>query len=324
ALQRRSLRGAVGVALALAAMLGGGAALSQVQWSVPHGAPITVALIQGNIPQEEKFAQDHLARNLDTHLRLIAQARGDLIVTPETAIPVLPQQLPPDVLPALAAHLQSTGSAALVGIPLERGPGQYTNSVIGMGGEPLYRYDKHHLVPFGEFIPWGFHWFVRLMNIPLGDFERGALDQPSFVVKGQRVAPTICYEDVFGDELRARFADATQAPTLIANLTNLAWFGNTVAIAQHLQIARMRSIEFARPSIRATNTGATAVIDAQGRVTHALTPWTRGTLEATVQGRSGLTPYARYGDAWLWAVLLGLVAAVAVGWRRRRNAPVVL
>lgn len=151
----------------------------------------------------------------------------------------------------------------------------------------------------------------------------GCMVLPS-VLSGQRVAPTICYEDVFGDELRARFTDPAQAPTIIANLTNLAWFGNTVAIAQHLQIARMRSIEFARPSIRATNTGATAVIDAQGRVTQALAPWTRGTLEATVQGRSGLTPYARFGSAWLWAVLLGLVAALALGWRKRRDAPVYL
>jgi apolipoprotein N-acyltransferase len=197
-----------------------------------------------------------------------------------------------------------------VGIPLTRGADGYTNSVIGLGDARPYRYDKAHLVPFGEFIPYGFHWFVRLMNMPLGDFARGRLDQPSFEVRGRRIAPTICYEDLFGEQLAQRFAVPAQAPNVIANLTNLAWFGDTIALPQHLQIARMRSLEFQLPSIRATNTGVTAIIDARGRVTGQLAPYTAGVLLGSVQPAAGVTPYAwlaaRLGYAPI--VLLGLLA----------------
>src|SRR5439155_14208279 len=138
-------------------------------------------------------------------------------------------------------------------------------------------------VPFGEFIPPGFKWFTRMMDIPLGDFNRGALNAPSFVVKGERIAPNICYEDLFGEELAARFADAAHAPTMFANLSNIGWFGDTIAIAQHLEISRMRTLEFQRPMLRATNTGATAVIDHTGRVTASLPRLTQGVLDAQVQ-----------------------------------------
>jgi apolipoprotein N-acyltransferase len=115
----------------------------------------------------------------------------------------------------------------------------YTNSVIGMqpGQQAIYRYDKHHLVPFGEFIPPLFKWFTEMMNIPLGDFNRGSVGQPSFEVAGQRLAPHVCYEDLFGEELGARFIDPAKAPTIFVNVSNIGWFGNTVAIDQHLQIS---------------------------------------------------------------------------------------
>ncbi len=114
-----------------------------------------------------------------------------------------------------------------------------------------------------------------MMRIPLGDFNRGAVGQASFEWKGQRLAPNICYEDLFGEELGARFADPALAPTIFVNVSNIAWFGNTVAIDQHLQISRMRALEFSRPMIRATNTGATVIIDHAGKVTHALERHTR-------------------------------------------------
>jgi apolipoprotein N-acyltransferase len=225
--------------------------------------------------------------------------------------------------------------AALIGLPLgsyERG---YTNSVVGLsreaaaeragrgaGDEGLppgsYRYDKHHLVPFGEFIPTGFHWFTEMMNIPLGDFSRGPLAAPSFAVDGQRVAPNICYEDLFGEELAARFADAATAPTIFANVSNIGWFGDTVAIPQHLAISRLRTLEFQRPMLRATNTGATAVIDHEGRVTAELQPFTQGVLEASVQGRDGLTPYARWCAALGLAPLLALAVLIVAFTRRAR------
>jgi apolipoprotein N-acyltransferase len=220
--------------------------------------------------------------------------------------------------------LRSANQAALIGMPLGSFAAGYTNSVIGLGaGDAPYRYDKHHLVPFGEFIPPLFRWFTDLMNIPLGDFDRGGVSQPSFVWRGQRLAPNVCYEDLFGEELARRFADPSQAPTVMVNVSNIAWFGNSVAIDQHLQISRMRALELRRPMIRATNTGATAVIDAQGRVTQMLARHTRGVLEGPVQGYTGRTPFARWASAWglgpLWVLaLLVFFGVMALEWRGRR------
>jgi len=239
-------------------------------------------------------------------------------------VPLLPEQLPAGYWEALRASFAEGGRAALVGVPLGSFAEGYTNSVAGLSAAAasapggFYRYDKHHLVPFGEFIPFGFRWFVDMMRMPLGDFNRGPLNAPSFVVKGERVGPNVCYEDLFGEELAARFADPARAPTIFANVSNIAWFGDSVAIDQHLQISRLRTLELQRPMLRATNTGATAVIDHRGVVTHALAPHTRGVLEATVQGREGLTPYARWASAFgLWPLGLAALAVVAAFGLRR-------
>ncbi|MBY0466578.1 MAG: apolipoprotein N-acyltransferase, partial [Burkholderiales bacterium] len=190
----------------------------------------------------------------------------------------------------------------------------------GEGG--IYRYAKHHLVPFGEFIPPFFRWFVALMDIPLGDFNRGTLKQPSFDWAGQRIAPNICYEDLFGEELAQRFPDPALAPTVLVNLSNLGWFGNTVALDQHLHISRLRAMELERPMVRATNTGATVVIDHRGAVTHALARMTSGELVATANGREGLTPYARWaGQTGLWVAWALAGLGGLMGWWRRGRAP---
>jgi apolipoprotein N-acyltransferase len=186
--------------------------------------------------------------------------------------------------------------------------------VLGLqpGQAQPWRYDKQHLVPFGEFIPPLFKWFTELMNIPLGDFNRGALRQPPFVWQGQRLAANICYEDLFGEELAQRFLDPTQAPTIFVNISNLAWFGKGQAMDQHLQIARMRALEFERPFLLATNTGATAIVDHRARVSHVLARDTRGVLVGEVEGRSGITPYAAWVARWglwpYWLLALGLLA----------------
>jgi apolipoprotein N-acyltransferase len=201
----------------------------------------------------------------------------------------------------LQAHFAAPGRAALLGLPLGDAQPGYTNSVLGLNAAgAAYRYDKSHLVPFGEFIPSGFRWFTEMMNIPLGDFLRGVANPPSFAVAGQRVAPNICYEDLFGEELARRFVDPTLAPTVFANVGNIAWFGNTIAIDQHRHISRFRTLEFQRPMLRATNTGATALIDHQARVLAELPAHTTGVLSGSVQGRTGTTVFA-----W-WAARAGL------------------
>ncbi len=286
---------------------------------------ISVALLQTNVSQDEKFAVDRMPEALAWTARELLVARADLVLAPETAVPLLPDQLAefaPGYWASLVAHFQAGGSRALIGVPLgdhERG---YTNSVAGLSPALAYRYDKTHLVPFGEFVPRGFRWFTEMMNIPLGDFERGVANPPSFTVQGQRVAPNICYEDLFGEELARRFVDASKAPTVFANISNIAWFGPSAIDTQHLNISRMRTLEFQVPMLRATNTGATAVIDHQGRVSARLAPYTRGVLQGRVQGREGVTPYARWAAlAGLWPLFIGAVAVVlaAVGLPRRQR-----
>lgn len=290
----------------------------------PGGRPgMSVELLQGNIPQDEKFEPGSgIPLALGWYARQLHAATAQLVVAPETAIPLLPQQLPEEYLELVRApFVRPDGrQAALVGIPLgdfERG---FTNSVQGWrpGQRQPYQYDKHHLVPFGEFIPPLFRWFTDLMQIPLGDFNRGALGQPALEWAGERLAPNICYEDLFGEELGAHFGSAAAAPTVLVNLSNIGWFGDSVAIDQHLAISRMRALEFERPMLRATNTGATVVIDHRGAVAQALAPFGRAVLRAQVQGREELTPYARWVHALGLAPLTLLcLALLALAGRRR-------
>ncbi len=314
--------------------------------------PFTVALLQGNIAQDEKFSGGSgIPDALQWYGEQLRRSTASLVVTPETALPLLPAQLPEGYLAELLDHFMQPApgtssaprTAALVGIPLGSSEQGYTNSVIGLKPvaastqgaspadvqsqvqsqvqSPIYRYDKHHLVPFGEFVHPLFKWFLALVNMPLSDFNRGAVSQPSFDWQGQRIAPNICYEDLFGEELAARFVDRTTSPTLFVNISNIGWFGNTIAIDQHLNISRMRAIEFERPMIRATNTGATVIIDHRGVVTHALERHTRGVLVGAAQGRSGTTPYAWWVSRlglWPWWVLCLAVVGFAAVARRKR------
>jgi apolipoprotein N-acyltransferase len=323
--------------------------------------PLRVWLLQGNIPQDQKFETGTgVAQALAWYPQQIAEAvqaaragaadAPQLVVAPETAVPLLPQQLGADFWTPLLSDLAAqTGSAktpsvaepvaALLGLPLGSFQAGYTNSAWGiapdvaarvasepeaLAGAGLYRYDKHHLVPFGEFIPPFFRWFTDLMRIPLGDFSRGALAQPAWAWSGQRLAANICYEDLFGEELAASFANPATAPTVLVNLSNIGWFGDTVAIDQHLQISRLRTLELGRPMLRATNTGATAVIDHRGVVTHQLPRLTRDRLAGVVEGRDGLTPYARWAGRWgMWPVwgLCLVVVVLVLGTRRWTTRP---
>jgi apolipoprotein N-acyltransferase len=289
------------------------------------GERMPVELLQGNIPQDEKFQPGSgVPLALRWYADQLLAARGSLVVTPETAVPLLPSELPAGYEAVLRSRFSAGEQAALIGIPLGSAQGGYTNSMIGLrpgAADTGYRYDKHHLVPFGEFVPPMFRWFTDLLQIPLADFQRGPVGQASFDWQGQRLAPNICYEDLFGDELARRFRNPATAPTIMVNASNIGWFGDSVAIDQHLAISRMRALELERPILRATNTGATAVIDHHGNVTASLEPYTRGVLRADVQGRSGITPFAWWASRWglapLW--LLGLaVTALGVLTGRRR------
>ena len=287
-----------------------------------HGS-LSVTLLQGNIAQGEKFeASTGVPRALRWYGEQLQASRSALIITPETALPVLPGQLPQGYWLALQQRFSKGDQAALIGVPLGSYADGYTNSVVGFkpGQSKPWRYDKQHLVPFGEFIPPWFRWFTDLMSIPLGDFNRGALPQPTFDWKGQRLAASICYENLFGEEMATQFADPALAPTLFFNVSNMGWFGEHLAMDQHLQIARMRALEFDRPFLLATNTGRTAIVDHQGHVTHAAVSHTATALTADVRGRTGVTPYAKWTSRFgLWPLLgLSLLVLLLAGGLRKR------
>ena len=332
----------VQAATALALSLGTGLvgiALSHIVWSRPYGEPIMVRLIQGNVPQSEKFDPAHIERGIADYMMLARTPpkqegrEPDLTVLPETVIPLLQDRVHPQMWAQWIETARERNTTVLMGVPLhERQAEQdrYTNSTIAFNAEtdvqdivqlrlPM-RYDKVHLVPFGEFIPTGFRWFVDMMSIPLGDFNRGAAEQTPMQIAGQNIASNICYEDVFGEEIirSVRNDVGNGGASILVNVSNLAWFGDSWALHQHLQIARMRSLETARPMLRATNTGMTAAIAPNGTVRAVLQPHVKGILDVEVQGTSGLTPYVRWANmpALLWSVLL---IAVTI-WPLRKSA----
>jgi apolipoprotein N-acyltransferase len=296
---------------ALALLLASGYGLRAAAWTTPVGEPLRVALLQGNVPQEMKFDPERYERTLDTYARLAGESNARLIVLPETAVPRFLDLVEPAFLERMkAAALRNKGDL-LLGVPLRTGPEIYLNSAISLGVSPPARYDKVHLVPFGEFVPPGFGWIVRVLSIPLADFSRGGTDQRPMEIAGQRVAVNICYEDAYGAEIIRQLPEAT----LLVNISNVAWFGDSIAPAQHLQIARMRALETGRAYITAANTGITAAIDPDGTVRLRMRQFARGRIEFEVRGYSGATPYVRFGD---WpAVLLALLAVAFVALRGR-------
>jgi apolipoprotein N-acyltransferase len=287
----------------------GGQALRSMTWTTPVGAPTSVALLQGNIPQDMKWLPEKTRETLDSYAQMAAASPAQLIVMPETALPVFESDLPDFYLAGLTSLGQKNGGDILTGIPTGTLEGAYYNSAISVGTAPRQLYRKVHLVPFGEYIP-----LKDLLHIPLSDFARGAIDQRPMSIGGQRVAVDICYEDTFGEEIIRQLPDAS----VLVNISNLAWFGDSFAPWQHAQMSQMRALETGRMMLRATNTGVTAIIDAKGRMLASLPLFTRGSLSGEIQGYAGSTPYGRWGNApvlIVWGVLgIGLLAAA---FRRR-------
>jgi apolipoprotein N-acyltransferase len=303
---------------ALAALVGiaiAGGALRTVDWTAPQGEPLAVSLLQGNVPQALKFVPGRYDETLATYARLAERSTGRLLVLPETAIPRFLHEVEPAYLERLKAIVTARGGDLLVGVPVLDPERRYYNAVVSIGASPTQVYAKSHLVPFGEFLPPGFGWVVAVLKIPLGDFTRGAEHQKPLAVAGQRVAVNICWEDAFGEEIIRPLPEAT----LLVNVSNVAWFGDSLAPAQHLRIARMRALETGRFMLRATNTGVTAIVDPRGAVAARLPGFTEGVLEGRVEGRAGATPYVRFGNALAIGVSLAIVGWAVVAARGART-----
>src|SRR6266540_739948 len=283
-----------------------------VPLDLSQGAPLQVALLQGNIPQDLKFQADRYTATLTTYKRLVEASQGELIVLPETAIPRFLDAVDPGYLKDIARIAAERRADVLIGVPIRDPDGRYFNSVVSVGVSPSQRYDKSHLVPFGEFVPSGFHWIVKMVAIPMSDFSLGRQDPRPLSLAGQRVAPNICWEDAFGEEIIRQLPEAT----LLVNVSNVAWFSDSLAPAQHLQISRMRALETGRAMLRATNTGMTAIIDPRGAVAARLPQFAESILEGTVQGYVGASPYVKFGNTPI--VLLSVVLLGALVFIRRR------
>ena len=300
--------------------LASGAILRHIEWVQPHGNPLTVRLLQGNVSQDMKFDPERALRAIERYRELTEAGDATLTVMPETAWVVAWLEAPREEREHLLALARAQHRWVALGIPLpvadpwrvallslEDG---VTNSVVLIGPKSAEtsrfagRYDKRHLVPFGEFIPVGFRWFVDLMVMPMGDFARGPENPDPQQVADQRVAFNVCYEDLFGEELTGRI---NQGATVLINVSNIAWFGGSHALPQHLQISRMRTLELGRPMLRATNTGVTAAIDHRARVLAELPIQVEGALDTQTQGTVGVTPYVRLGNLPILLICISIV-----------------
>jgi apolipoprotein N-acyltransferase len=295
-----------------ATLLAIGAGLTSIEWTQSSGRPVSVSLLQGNIEQSLKWQPERLQQSLDTYLRLARAHPAQLIVLPETALPLMLDQLPRDYVEALRQPAQARGGDLLFGIAAQDAQGRYYNSAISFAPEGIQAYRKSHLVPFGEFTPPAFAWTLALLKIPMSNFAPGGAGQPPLTLAGEKVAVNICYEDVFGEEIIRVLPEAT----VLMNLSNTAWFGDSLAQPQHLQIAQMRALEAGRFMLRATNTGMTAIVNPRGRVERVLPPFSEGALTGEVSGHTGATPYVRWGNAaMLLLVAMGLLVPL-IGSRR--------
>lgn len=310
---RAGLRAGALAGVSLAVLWGAALGLGAVTWTEADEAPVQIALVQGNIDQREKWTEQMRSETLQRYASLTREHRdADVVLWPETALPLYYHQAR-DYLTGLREELDGHGVTLGLGVPVwDATSGRIHNSIVVLGESDQF-YHKRHLVPFGEYLPLQdlLGGLVAQFSLMISEFTPGPDDQPALEAAGVSLAPSICYEAAYPG---VALANAREAGLLI-NVSNDAWFGDSIAPHQHLQIARMRALESGRPMLRATNTGVTAVIDAQGRLVKTLDQFEVGVLTASVTPRSGVTPFLAWGSAPV--LLLILVAGLAgLGWRR--------
>lgn len=305
-----------GIALALIGLAwAGGWGLGRVSWTRPTGAAVPVAILQGAIPPDDKWQEEHREPTKELYRNLNDQALGArLIVWPEAAIPELANEIA-RYLAEIQGRTRSQGGDVVMGIVRLGDNGvDYYNSIIALTGGVAF-YDKRHLVMFAETfpVPAFVRTWLRLLTLPYSDFAAGSDHQAPLAAAGMRLAPSICYEDAFGSAQ----LDLVRHSDLLVNVTNDAWFGHTPARYQHLQISRMRALESGRYLLRAANDGVSAIIGPRGELLAVAPEYRAAVLHGTVVGRSGLSPYTRVGN---WAVVCLALGALLAAWYSRGGA----
>ena len=284
--------------------------IQDVEWTELAGEPLMVTLVQGNISQELKWRPQEQQPTMQRYVELTAEhTDSQIVVWPETAIPAYYDQVEESFIEPLRKGLAKKGVALVTGIPvLDRTEWQYYNAVISLD-DPGHFYYKVHLVPFGEYLPLR-NWLSRVLDflpIPQADFSAGRPDQPLLKAAGYPFAASICYEIAFGEQLIKALPEAA----FLINVSNDAWFGDSLAPHQHLEMARMRARETGRWLLRATNTGISAIIDPDGMVVAQARQFEVDTVSHDIEPRRGATPYARLGNtAIIGFCLLLLVASL--------------
>ncbi|MGV6825730.1 MAG: apolipoprotein N-acyltransferase [bacterium] len=299
----------------LVPMWGGGWALQQVDWGESAGADFQVALVQGNIPQAEKWRPTQFQPSMDLYLEETQRyPEAKLVVWPETAIPAYADTIEEALLKPLGRWFSAEERDFISGIAVRGVDGAYYNAMIGLGENGRQHYYKRHLVPFGEFMPLRplLEPLVEIFQIPMSSFSAGTEKQQPMVLAGHVAGISICYEDAFGEEVIAGLPDAAY----LINASNDAWFGDSLAPHQHLQIARMRTLETDRFLVRATNNGISAVIDNYGSLVATIPQFQRGSTSALLEPRRGTTPFVRFGNMLVVVVVIGMLFA---GWWFRRR-----
>ena len=294
-----------------------GPLLQRIQWTQPDGKPLSVAAVQGNIPQLIKWDPKFLAHQVQVYLHLTkSQWNKDLIVWPETAIP-----LPQDDAQPIIEHIENKlgpHSTLVTGIPwygydARAGRNAFHNSIMAIGnGSGIYH--KQKLVPFGEYVPLEkyLRGIIAFFNLPMSDFTPGPPNQKPLKVDRYKVHPFICYEIDYPDFVVERVAGTA----FIINISNDGWFGHSLGPLQHLQIARMRALETQRDIIRGTNNGITALISRKGKIIKEVPRFSEQTLTGEIQPVKGTTPFMDTGS-WPIVVLTGLIVLLSATWRRK-------
>lgn len=299
------------VGLLLVSLLIVSGALMFVAWSEPVGKPVKVSLIQGNIPQEMKWIPSQRQPTIDLYTGLTRQHwDSDIVIWPETALPAYYHQAE-DFLRRLAQEAHENNTSMLIGLPyldFNNGDRRYFNSAVVLDNSDIQFYHKYHLVPFGEYVPlkWLLGDFLGFLRIPMANFSRSERHEPVVDMSGLKGAVSICYEDAFGEEV----INGLPAANFLINISNDAWFGDSLAPHQHLQKAQVRALETARPMLRATNNGISAVIDHEGNILKTSPQFKEDVLTVEFQPMQGSTLYALLGN-YPVLVLSGLMLLLA-------------